>query len=104
MSVKTDDFYSDISNDVNKWFDTSNYRKDINRPLKKGKNKKVIDKFKDELAGLIMKELYVHRTKTYVFELDNNDEVKKTIGIKKCVIQNQLTFKDYVNVFLIKHL
>ena len=83
MSVKTDDFYSDISNDVNKQFDTSNYSKDINRSLEKGKNKKVIGKFKDELAGLIMKELYVHRTKTYAFKLDNNDDVKKTIGIKK---------------------
>ena len=45
MYVETDDFYSDISNDVNKWFDTSNYSKDINRPLEKGKNRKVIGKF-----------------------------------------------------------
>ena len=49
-----------------------------------------------------MKELYVNRTKTYVFKLDTNDEVKKAIGIKKCVIQNQLTFKDYFNVFFNK--
>ena len=35
--VKTDDFYSDISNDVNEWFDTSNYSKDINTLLEKGK-------------------------------------------------------------------
>ena len=42
--VETEDFYKDISNDVNKWFDTSNYSKDINRPLEKGKNKKVIGK------------------------------------------------------------
>ena len=33
--VETDDFYKDISSDVNKWFDTSNYSKDINRPLRK---------------------------------------------------------------------
>ena len=45
MYVKADDFYRDISNDVNKWFDTSNYSKDINRPLEKGKNRKVIGKF-----------------------------------------------------------
>ena len=31
--VKTDDFYKDISNDIDKWFDTSNYSKDIDRPL-----------------------------------------------------------------------
>ena len=38
---ETEDFYKDISNDVDKWFDTSNYSKDINRSLEKGKNKKV---------------------------------------------------------------
>ena len=25
MKMKTDDFYKDISNDVEKWFDTSNF-------------------------------------------------------------------------------
>ena len=102
MDVETDDFYSDISNDVNKWFDTSNYSKDINRPLEKGKNKKVIGEFKDELGGLIMSEFSAHRAKTYACKLDNNDEVKKAKGTKKCVIENQLTFKDYVNVLFNK--
>ena len=104
MYVETDDFYSDVSNDVNKWFDTSNYSKDITRPLEKGKHKKVIGKFKDEPGGLIMNELCVHRAKTYAFKLDDNDEVKKAKGTKKCVIQNQLTFKHYVNVLFIKYL
>ena len=40
--IKTEDFYKDITNDVEKWFDTSNYSKDDNRPLPIGKNKKVI--------------------------------------------------------------
>ena len=62
--VETEDFYKDISKDVNKWFDTSNYSKDIDRPLEKGKNKKVIGKFKDELGGLVMRELCAHRAKT----------------------------------------
>ena len=92
INAETDDFYSDISDDVNKWFDTSNYRKDINRPLEKDKNKKVIGKFKDELGDLIMSEFCAHRAKTYAFKLDNNDEVKNAKGTKKCVIQNQLVF------------
>ena len=96
--VETDDVCKDISNDVNKWFDTSNYSKDINRPLEKGKNEKVIGKFKDELGGFIMSEFCAHRAKTYGYKLDNNDEVKKTKGTKICVIENQLIFKDYVNV------
>ena len=68
--VKTDDFYKDISNDIDKWFDTSNYSKDIVRPLEKGKNKKFRSKFKDELGGLIMSEVYILRGKTYAFLLD----------------------------------
>ena len=75
--VKTDDFYSDISNDVNEWFDTSNYSKDINRPLEKSKNKRVMGKFKHELGGLIMSEFFSHRAKTYAYKLDNNGEAKE---------------------------
>ena len=100
--VETDDFYKNISNDVNKCFDTSNYSKDINRPLEKGKNEKVIGKFKDELDDLIMSEFCAQRAKKYACRLDNKDKVKKAKGTKKYVIQNQLTFKDYVNVLFNK--
>ena len=54
--IKTDDFYKDIANDVERWFDTSNYDKKDNRPLPIGKNKKVIGLFKDELGGKILTE------------------------------------------------
>ena len=30
MHIKTDDFYKDISADINKWFDTSNFNKNDN--------------------------------------------------------------------------
>ena len=52
--VKTEDFYEDLANDIEKWFDTSNYG--YNRPLPIGKNKNAIVLFKDELGGKIMKE------------------------------------------------
>ena len=43
-------FFVDISNDVERWFDTSNYDDEIDkRPLPIGKYKKVIGLFKDEL-------------------------------------------------------
>ena len=38
--VKADDFYKDISNDVDNWFDRSNYNKNDNKPLEIGKKKK----------------------------------------------------------------
>ena len=54
--VETEDFYKDIANDVERWFDTSNYDENDERPLSIGKNKKVIALFKYELGGKIMKE------------------------------------------------
>ena len=107
IDVKTDDFYKDISNDIDKWFDTSNYSKDIDRTLEKGKNKKAIGKFKDELGGLIMTEVCILRAKTYIFLLDgftDNDYSMRGIinnkakGIQKCVIKIKITFNDYVDV------
>ena len=35
--IKTEDFFEDISNDVEKWFDTSNYNKKDKIPLPIGK-------------------------------------------------------------------
>ena len=57
LQIKTDDFFKDINNDIEKWFDISNYDKNDNRPLKIGLKKKVIGKFKDELGGKILTEL-----------------------------------------------
>ena len=55
IHIKTKDFYEDISDDVEKWFDTSNYDEHDKWALPIGKNKKVIVLFKDELAGKNMK-------------------------------------------------
>ena len=87
MHIKTDDFYKDINNDVDKWFDTSNYDKNDNRPLEIGKNKKKeISKFKEELGGKIMAEF-----------VDDDTEMKKAKGTKKCIVKRELTFKNYVD-------
>ena len=65
MHIKTKSFYKDIADDVEKRFDTSNYECD--RPLPKGKNKKVIGLMKDELGGNIMTEFVALRPKTYSY-------------------------------------
>ena len=60
INIKTEDFFEDISNDVKKWFDTSNYdknQKNDKRPLPIGKNKKVPGLFKYELGGKIIKRI-----------------------------------------------
>ena len=82
--IKTEDIYADIAKDVEARFDTSNY--ELERPLPKGKNKKVVG---------LMKE----RAKTYSYLTDNNDGNKKAKGTKKCIIKRKLKCKDYENCF-----
>ena len=98
MHIKTEDFYKDIANDVEKRFDTSNY--EVNRPLPTGKNKIVIGLMKDELRGKIMTEFVALRPKTYSYVTDDCEEDKKVKGTKKCVIKRKLKFNDYRDCLL----
>ena len=102
--INTEDFYKDIANDVERWFDTSNYNENDKRPLPIGKNKKVIGLFKDELGGKIITEFVALRAKAYAYLIDgyNDDDYdkneiinKKAKGTKKCVIKRQLMFENY---------
>ena len=58
-------------------------------------NKKVMNLFKDELGGKIIKEFCALRPKTYVYLLDEDSEKKKAKGTKKCVIKRRLMFTNY---------
>ena len=58
-------------------------------------NKKVIGMFKDELGGKIMKEFCAPRAKTYAYLTDDDNEHKKAKGTIKCVIKQEITFKNY---------
>jgi len=49
--IQTEDFYKDISKDIRKKYDTSDYPEKQSSGIKTGINKKVIGKFKDEAAG-----------------------------------------------------
>ena len=89
--IKTEDFYKDIAEDVEKRFDTSGF---CDRPLPVGKNKKVIGLMKDELRGEVMKEFVSLRPKMYSYRVGNT-EPKKCKGIKKCVVKKTITFEDY---------
>ena len=83
MHIKTEDFYDDIADDVEKRFNTSNYQ--ANRPLPTGKNKKVIELLKDELGGKIMTEFIALRPKTFSYLTDDGKNKKKAKETKKCV-------------------
>ena len=95
--IKTEDLNKDIANDVEEWFDTSNYIKNDIRSLPIGENEKIIVFFKDELWGKIMKEFVGLRAKTYAYLMDDDTEHKKAKGTKKCVIKRRLMFENYTD-------
>ena len=70
--IKPDDIYKDIAEDAKTSFDTSNY--ELNRPLPKEKNKKVINVMKDKLEGKIMKEFAGLRAKTCSYLIDDTQK------------------------------
>ena len=100
--IKTEDIYKDIVEDVETRFDTSNY--ELDRPLPKGKNKKVIGLIKDELGGKIMIKCVVLRAKTFSYLIDNHSEDERARGTKKCVIKRKLKFENYENCLEATHL
>ena len=98
INIKTEDFFEDISNDVEKRFDTSNHDKNDKRPIPIGKNKKEPGLFKDELGGKIMTEVVALRPKAYAYlDDDRNKHKKSTKGTKRCVIKQKLMFQNFKN-------
>ena len=51
--------------------------------------------FKDEVAGKCIMEFVGLRAKLYSFKMFEGEESKKCKGIKKRVVQNSITYKDY---------
>ena len=98
--IKTEDFFEDISNALERRFDTSNYNDKRSLPI--GKNKKVPGLFKDELGGKIITEIVALRPKTHVYLIDDGSEHKKTKGTKKCVIKQKLMKTTKIACLIIK--
>ena len=98
-SIETQDFYTDIAEDVGDRFDTSSYCCAVgngSRPLPIGVNKKVIGLMKDELGGKVMTEFVALRPKLYAYRvLGDVVERKRCKGIKRCVVRESLSVKDY---------
>ena len=97
--IKTEDFYEDIDNDVEEWFDTSNY--EIDRPLLiTNKNKKVLGKFKNKLKGKSMTKFVGLFSKTYAYLIDDSEEIKRNKGVRKCVVKQSSILIITKNVYL----
>ena len=95
IHIKTEDFYKDIANDVERWFDLSKYDENDKRPLPIGKNEKVIGFLKDELDGKFMAEFVTLRANVYAYLKEGGSEHKKAKDTKKCIIKRELMFENY---------
>ena len=95
VHIKSEDFFEDISNNVEKWFDTSNCDENDEMPLPIGKNRRILSLFKDELGGKIMVEVVALRPKTQAYLMDDGSDKKKAKGTKKCVIKRKHMFENY---------
>jgi len=74
--IETEDFYADIANDVNKWFDTSKLPDGHPSGIIAGLNKKVPGMMKDETKGEIIKEVVALRAKSYSYEMKKGRRIK----------------------------
>ena len=98
--VKTNDFYDDIKDDIKTKFDTSDYPRGHESGILTGANKKVIGKFKDEVAGRQITHFVGLRPKLYSFKIEGSNTNKKCKGIKKSVVKKQIEFEDYVRCLI----
>ena len=91
IEVETEDVYKDMS-EMKEYFDFSDYPKD--HFLYDETNKKKVGYFKDELNGKILVEYVGLKPKQYSYKTEDNQETKKSKGVKKYVIKS-LGFDDY---------
>lgn len=84
-TIKTEDFYNDIKPDIAQHFDTANFPAEnkYKIPLV---NNKVLGMMKDENCGKVMKEFVGLRSKMYSINIQNDKDIKKSKGVRKCVL------------------
>ena len=90
--IQTEDFYKDISADVKRRFDTSDYRPNHPSGIPSGFNKKMLGMFKDEAGGEVIDEFVGLRAKLCSFE---GEESKKCKGVKNSVVKKSIVHEDY---------
>ena len=92
--IQTEDFYKEITEDVPKWFDTSDYPEGHPAGLPR-MNKKVLGMMKDEASGKTIAEFADSGQNLYSFRMHDGKTTKKCKGVKKAVVKTALTFENY---------
>ena len=80
--IKTEDFYKDISADVEHKFDASDYPPNHPSGIPSGFNKKVIGMFNDEAEGKVIDDFVALSAKVCSYKMFEGEESKKCKGVK----------------------
>ena len=94
--------YKDISKNIKRKFDTSNYPESHPSGIETGVNEKVIGMFKDEVAGSQINHFVGLRPKLCSFKVEKPTRkdvkplTKKCNCVKKNVVKREISFEDYV--------
>ena len=102
--IKTEDVYKDFTNDK-EMFDFNIYSTNIYSNKSKyhdNSSKLVVDKMKNETAGVAIEEFFELKPKMYSYLVDGNREHKKTKGINKSIIAIIINHNEYQDVLLNK--
>ena len=91
--IQTGNVYEDFCTDKH-LFDFSEYEKKI--PFYDDENKKVTGKVKDELNGEVIEEFVGLRAKMYSLKA-KTEEMKKAKGVKKNVINKDISYPGYLH-------
>jgi len=90
--LETEDFYRDISNDVDVRFDTSEFQADDPSGIKADANSKAPGIMKDEASGKIVEEFVGLRAKLYSFNtLEDSKEHKGEKEQRKTLLKTNYT-------------
>ena len=79
-------------------FDLSNYP--VDHPLYSKVNKKVIGKMKNDIAGKEIKEFCGLRPKCYVNRTTDDKVTKKSKGVKRKIVKEELSYQDYTDIVM----
>ena len=105
LEIETDDFFEDTKCDLEDWFDTSNYDKNMLLPDEYRENadvnKKVIGKMKNKIGNGHMEEFIAFSPKVYAskqYIIDGSiKENRKARGTNKSVTKKTLSFDRYLD-------
>ena len=92
LEIETEDVYADVAQNI-ELYDTSDYPP--SHPLYSSKNKKVLGKMKDEMAGEPIAEVVCLRPKMYFILLADDIVLKKAKGVKKNVVKKEIRHEHY---------